>query len=221
MANIKKIGNRLISIGKKIKKTFSDIFKTAKLKKSINKEKRNLNQFYLTMGKTYFEHYGTTIKEVFLQPVGDDIQQSLSKIEQIEGEIRFIQNIKICPHCGATCSYNNSFCPDCGNAFTLVQQTDNTISQKNIANQDDTNDIPVVPEIIEISEETDSQEIIETSEEFEIVQPQDHKSVNKAKNLRLFTVKHDEEQEKPPAANEPEEPVVTTKKPRKSSKEKK
>ena len=165
METLKRIGNKLILIGQKIRKACSDMFQIGKLKRPINKEKRKRDQSYMIMGKMYFEQYGTTMKDDSFRSVADNIQQSLSKIEQLEGEIRFIKGIKMCPHCGTTCEHRFYFCPICGNAFAPELQTDNTVFPVNVANQYDTAEIPVVSEISEPGEEQEKPPAANDTEE--------------------------------------------------------
>ena len=124
MAFIDEIGNKIATAGKKTTKAISDMSQMSKIKESINAEQSKIYQWYAAIGEAYFERYESDTTEEPFSSICIQIHGSKDFIEKCEEEIRIVQNMKLCPECGTSCTYNSAFCSICGYAFpkTVVAQ---------------------------------------------------------------------------------------------------
>ena len=118
MAFIDEIGNKITSAGKKTTKAISDFTQVSKLKDAIGVEQNQINQAFTDMGRAYFDLYGTEAKEMPFAPICERVTMGQAKIEQMEKEIKRLQNLIECPACGVTCDKTSLFCHQCCYAFS-------------------------------------------------------------------------------------------------------
>jgi uncharacterized OB-fold protein len=121
MAIIDEFGDKIVSVGKKTSKAFSDMSQISRLKAQINAEQAQVHQAYAQMGRIYFETYGETAAEEPFLSLSSGIRGGLARIARLTEEIRQVQDQKTCPRCGAVCGYGSMFCPACAFAFPNTQ----------------------------------------------------------------------------------------------------
>ena len=88
-----------------------------KLKSYINENKNKIEKVYTEIGRKVHEMYvrGNTdeIRE-HIKPELEEIEAITKKIDNMNNEIRAINNIKLCDKCFAEIGLNAKFCPQCG-----------------------------------------------------------------------------------------------------------
>lgn len=88
-----------------------------KLKSYINENKNKIEKVYTEIGRKVHEMYvrGNTdeIRE-YIKPELEEIEAITKKIDNMNNEIRAINNIKLCDKCFAEIGLNAKFCPQCG-----------------------------------------------------------------------------------------------------------
>ncbi|MDR0851481.1 MAG: zinc ribbon domain-containing protein [Clostridiales Family XIII bacterium] len=114
------LGKKISTAGSNTVKAVSDMSQISKLKDSITDEQRRINSYYVQIGQQFFEKHPDAQEEPFLS-ICSYIKNSITLIENYERDIRAIQDIKICPECGAECKFSSIFCPSCGVPFQNVE----------------------------------------------------------------------------------------------------
>ena len=88
-----------------------------KLKSYINENKNKIERIYTEIGrKVYEKHVEGKIGEIeaHIKPELDEIAEVTRKIENMNSEIRAINNLKLCEKCFAEIGLDSKFCPKCG-----------------------------------------------------------------------------------------------------------
>lgn len=117
----------LDGIGKKISSTSQSVVKKAKgladitgLKSQINEEEKRIHLYYQNLGQQYYE----LNKEEPQPELGQLVQmisQSFNKINDLEENIKRIENMKSCPACGEAVDEEAAFCVGCGIRLSSIQ----------------------------------------------------------------------------------------------------
>ena len=88
-----------------------------KLKSYIGENKNKIERIYTEIGRKVHEKHieGKTDEiEAYIKPELDEIAQVTRKIENMNTEIRAINNLKLCDNCFAEINLDSKFCPKCG-----------------------------------------------------------------------------------------------------------
>jgi ribosomal protein L40E len=88
-----------------------------KLKSYIGENKNKIERIYTEIGrKVYEKHNEGKIGEIeeYIKPELDEIAEVTRKIENMNSEIRAINNLKLCDKCFAEIGLDSKFCPKCG-----------------------------------------------------------------------------------------------------------
>lgn len=133
-----------------------------KLKSYINENKNKIEKVYTEIGRKVHEMYvrGTTeeIRE-YIKPELDEIDAITKKIDNMNNEIRAINNIKLCDKCFAEIGLNAKFCPQCGAVQEeKVEVVDNT-SIENVVTAE-----PVTPMDSQVEKSTGDENTAEQNE---------------------------------------------------------
>lgn len=101
-----------------------------KLKSYIGENKNRIERVYTVIGrKVYEKHVEGKVGEIdeYIKPEIEEIEEIARKIENMNNEIRTINNIKLCEKCASEISLDSKFCPKCG-----AKQEENTeVEDKN------------------------------------------------------------------------------------------
>lgn len=116
----------------------SKMAREMKLKSYINENKNKINRIYVEIGKKVYEkHVEGNVSEIeeYIKPEIEQIEQTARKIENMNTEIRALNNLKLCKSCSAEIDLNARFCPKCG-----VKQEEPE-EQKDEKNENSGNDV--------------------------------------------------------------------------------
>ena len=88
-----------------------------KLKSYIGENKNRIERIYTEIGRKVYEKHveGKTGEiDAYIKPELDEIAEVTRKIENMNAEIRSINNLKLCNKCFAEIGLDSKFCPKCG-----------------------------------------------------------------------------------------------------------
>ena len=111
-------------LGKKATETYKSttdktnkLAREMRLKSYVNENKNKIQRIYAEIGKKVYEkHVEGNISEIeeFIKPELEQISETARKIENMNNEIRAINNLKLCEKCASEIDLNAKFCPRCG-----------------------------------------------------------------------------------------------------------
>jgi len=123
MTFINKLGKKIGNVAGNAADKAKDLAEITKLNASISSEEKQINQYYLEIGKVMFEHE----KDNPNSPIAEQIrkvlasQQTITEIKAKIAEIKADNNDasvpNICPNCQTENPNNSKFCPNCGTPF--------------------------------------------------------------------------------------------------------
>ena len=101
-----------------------------KLKSYIGENKNRIERIYTEIGrKVHEKHIEGKANEIdeYIKPELDEIAEVTRKIDNMNSEIRKINNLKLCDSCFAEISLDSKFCPKCGAKQEEIVEEKNTI----------------------------------------------------------------------------------------------
>ena len=102
MELFEEVGQTLSRAGQGLAQKARDTAQVTKLKLAVSEDERAIEGIYLSIGKAYCRMCEACSPE------------QLPSEAASEQTIRVIQQVMICPKCGASCSAEGSFCTNCG-----------------------------------------------------------------------------------------------------------
>lgn len=127
-----------------------------KLKSYIGENKNKINGIYTEIGKKVYEkHKEGNVSDIeeFIKPELAQIVEIARKIENMNNEIRTLNNIKLCQSCAAEIDLSAKFCPQCG-----AQQKDES-EESDTRSENEATHIKTVDVEITNIEDTNSESI--------------------------------------------------------------
>lgn len=112
---ISKVGDNVITNSKK----FAEI---TTLNSKIKQENRQIDDYYLKIGKEYYQKYREECEEKF-EEFSSIIQNSLQNISQCKKTIIKLKGVKNCSNCGAEMEQTSFFCSVCGNKMEVEEES--------------------------------------------------------------------------------------------------
>ena len=110
------IGKKLAQSGQEAAQKAKNTAEVIKLNSMISDEEKRINNFYLQIGKLYYETYGENPEELFAQFIAD-INECKAKIVVHTEQIRVVKGIAECGECGGQVPAGVPFCSSCGAAM--------------------------------------------------------------------------------------------------------
>ena len=83
------------------------------IKSQINTEQNKMENYFLNLGRQYYEHAEEYQISELRELVGL-ISESESKIESLRQRISDLENAKVCPSCGIQIEEGTIYCTNCG-----------------------------------------------------------------------------------------------------------
>lgn len=123
MSFINKLGKKLGEATQTATKKSSELMETTKLNSEIKSERNKINKYYLEIGKKVYETYNEDDK-IFegFEELLDEINNSKSKIQELNERLLAIKNIKTCSNCGHELPKESTYCDKCGAKQELVDE---------------------------------------------------------------------------------------------------
>ena len=118
------IGKKITQTGQGVVQKTKDTAEIIKLNGAISDEEKKVNNAYFQIGQLYFSKYRDNADEDFSFLV-EQVNNSLSQIEDLKQQIQHIKGVKVCNNCGAEIPENSMFCIGCG-AKIVMQSEVNT-----------------------------------------------------------------------------------------------
>lgn len=132
----------------------SKMAREMKLKSYISENKNKIEKIYTEIGRKVYEMHvkgDTANVQEYIKPELDEIKEIANKIENMNSEIRTINNIKLCDKCFAEIGLNAKFCPQCGAVQEEKVEVVDSASIENVVNAE-----PVTPVDMAKSEEEEA-----------------------------------------------------------------
>jgi len=160
-------------LGKKATETYKNttdktnkIAREMKLKSYINENKNRIEEVYTEIGKKVYEKFNEgNISDIesFVKPEIERIEEYARKIENMNNEIRSINNIKLCTKCAAEIDLNARFCSKCGAEQKVEvtqeeKQEENNNTIETVINAEPVYPVEEVKENVEVVENVDGNE---------------------------------------------------------------
>lgn len=145
----------------------SKMAREMRLKSYIGENKNKIEKVYTVIGrKVYEKHVEGKIDEIdeYIKPELDEIAQIARKIENMNTEIRAINNLKLCEKCAAEIGLDAKFCPKCGAKQEQGEESINKNAIENVVNSS-----PVVPG--ENAEQLQTENQPQQTEQLQTVEP--------------------------------------------------
>ncbi len=141
--------DRFMQGGQDVVKKVRDTSEVSRLNAQIAEEEKSITEAYAQIGKRFYETYQAAGKDAdddsgesdadaaggAERPALDEVYSGWfdyitagrERITKLREEIRTIQNVLICPTCGAQCAFNVPFCSNCGTNLRAARE--NSLSQ--------------------------------------------------------------------------------------------
>ena len=122
MTFINKLGKKIGNVAGNAADKAKDLAEITKLNASISSEEKQINQYYLEIGKIMFEHEKDNPNSPVAEQIGKILasQQTIAEIKAKIAEIKTDNDVSVpntCPNCQTENSGNSKFCPNCGTPF--------------------------------------------------------------------------------------------------------
>lgn len=122
MELFEEVGQTLSRTGQGLAQKARDTAQVTKLKLAVSEDERAIKGIYLSIGKAYCRMCEACSpeqlpSEATSEPIASLLTSLRERKQQLldkQQTIRVIQQVMICPKCGASCSAEGSFCTNCG-----------------------------------------------------------------------------------------------------------
>ena len=122
MELFEEVGQTLSRAGQGLAQKARDTAQVTKLKLAVSEDERAIEGIYLSIGKAYCRMCEACSpeqlpSEATSEPIASLLTSLRERKQQLldkQQTIRVIQQVMICPKCGASCSAEGSFCTNCG-----------------------------------------------------------------------------------------------------------
>lgn len=122
MELFEEVGQTLSRTGQGLAQKARDTAQVTKLKLAVSEDERAIEGIYLSIGKAYCRMCEACSpeqlpSEAASEPIASLLTSLRERKQQLldkQQTIRVIQQVMICPKCGASCSAEGSFCTNCG-----------------------------------------------------------------------------------------------------------
>ena len=140
----------------------SKMAREMKLKSYIGENKNKIQGIYTEIGrKVYEKHQEGNVSEIeeAIKPELEQIAEVTRKIENMNNEIRAINNLKLCEKCAAEIAIDARFCPSCGAPQQSEEQKQGEVINKPENKIEEVvNSAPQIPVEKEVSAEAEATE---------------------------------------------------------------
>lgn len=111
----KKVGDAATETYNTVAEKSGKMFEEAKLKMSISSKEDEMQDIYMSMGKTVYDMYksGEDVGKVFTKEA-KKIDKLNEQINDMEKKILYNKKLRVCETCGKTISLESVFCSGCG-----------------------------------------------------------------------------------------------------------
>lgn len=121
MSFFSKVGEKITQTGQSAAQKTKNTAETIKLKGMISDEEKSINNVFLQIGKLYYETFGESPEQPFVELV-TNIKDSEGKITTYTEQINQLRGVLNCQKCGGEVPDDASFCCSCGAAINIVPE---------------------------------------------------------------------------------------------------
>ena len=108
-----KIGDTIASATQEVSEKAKDLTGVAKLQYEMRTKEDFLDKKYSEIGKMFYQSSKDVFPEEYTE-LFDEVEATISRIEQLKEEIAEKKSSKTCPKCGAVIGNTAAFCSECG-----------------------------------------------------------------------------------------------------------
>ena len=113
MAFLDALGKKLSETSQEVVQKTKDTAEVLKLNSMIADEERLLKEYYIELGKTYYEANKDSIPEEYASHFAN-ITEKHANIANLNDQINKVKGLFPCPNCGASLPSDALFCSSCG-----------------------------------------------------------------------------------------------------------
>ena len=106
-------GRKITSTRNTLSQKAKNLSEVSSLRGQINTEQNKMENYFLNLGKLYYEH-ADEYQLSELSELVNLISESENKINHLNQRISEIENAKLCPNCGVQIEEGTTFCTNCG-----------------------------------------------------------------------------------------------------------
>ena len=114
MELFEEVGQTLSRTGQSLAQKARDTAQVTKLKLAVSEDERAIEGIYLSIGKAYCQMCEARSPSEPIASLLTSLRERKQQLLDKQQTIRVIQQVMICPKCGASCSAEGSFCTNCG-----------------------------------------------------------------------------------------------------------
>ena len=113
MAFFEEIGKKITQTSQGAIQKTRELAESVKISSNISDEEKKINEFYLQIGKTYYNKHTANPEEEFVQ-LFSAIRESQMRINDLSEQVKQLKGGVKCPLCGEGVPTGSSFCAACG-----------------------------------------------------------------------------------------------------------
>ena len=127
---LKNLTNKVSEIAANVKNKAVDVYDITKLKLDLRKKEADLDECFEKLGRAYYlnlKFNGNNEKVEVLLETAESIS---NEINDLKKKIAFVQNKKICVHCGSIIDKNKPYCQNCGQKVVVNEKNTNDTEEE-------------------------------------------------------------------------------------------
>lgn len=111
----KKVGNAATDTYNTVADKSGKLIEEGKLKKSICDKEEEIEEIYMTIGKTVYDSYlnGEDVGKVFSKEA-KKVDKLIAEIEDMNNKVLYNKGLRKCSNCNDTIDLKSTFCQSCG-----------------------------------------------------------------------------------------------------------
>ena len=139
------LNEKITKTGKAVEGKTKKIAESAKLSYKVSEEKRALEQLFTALGKACYKAESENSESVYADSCAE-INEKITKIEEMKAQIRAVKGLVVCDNCGAEVSIENDYCGKCGSKLNKPAPVEETVEKPETEPLDEEDDEDLVGE---------------------------------------------------------------------------
>lgn len=133
------LNEKITKTGKAVEGKTKKIAESAKLSYKVSEEKRALEQLFTALGKACYKAESENSESVYADSCAE-INEKITKIEEMKAQIRAVKGLVVCDNCGAEVSIENDYCGKCGSKLNKPAPVEEPVEEPETEPLDEVDD---------------------------------------------------------------------------------